>query len=271
MEPSPETDPQEIQHSQYILRLLERVDKLSVELHKHIHVAPRSRLEVDDARTPHYPVSGYAYAQLLAALGCLESLRSMSVREDAETINMTMSPFGAYALIRNSLDAAGAALWLLEPESSTGRVKRRIMLGLDEVKNGAALRETMGQDSDGWKERKRARMKEVAQQAAVGEWNPLREPMPSMTRILRSLERLHQNVLFPWLAAWQLASGHAHAKLWAQAASNQLDEMSGTRTDTGATYRVTIKFGMVAALLFEAVQLIEAAGARYIELGTVRA
>lgn len=264
----PETDPDEIQHSQHIVRLLERVEKLSAALHKHVDVEPGSRLAGDDARTPHHPVSSYGYAQLIAALGCLESLGRMSLREDDSTVSMTLSPYGAYALIRNALDAAATVLWLLEP-GTTLRVKRRLLLGVDEVQNWAAFRRSMDREWREWKQTKRARLKEVAALAGLGDWNPLKEESPSMTSILASLERHHQNVVMPWLAAWQLASGHAHGKLWAQVMSHQLDEMTDTRTDTGATFKVTIKYGMLAALLFEAVQLIESAGSRYIELATV--
>jgi hypothetical protein len=265
-ETTPETDPKEVEYSQQIVRLLKRVDKLSDELVKHLDVPADSRLAGDDNRTPHHSVSTYAYGQLLAALGCLQSFAQMSIREDANTISMTMSPYGGYALIRNALDAAGTVMWMLEPASSTGRVKRRLWLGVDEVKNWASFRRSIGRPWIEWKKAKRARLKEVAELAALAAWNPLKEEMPSMTSILEGLERHHSKVVMPWLSAWQLASGHAHGKLWAQVVSHDLNEMEGTRTDVGATFRVTIKFGMVAVLLFEAVQLIEVAGTRYIEL-----
>ncbi|WP_087874375.1 hypothetical protein, partial [Arthrobacter globiformis] len=206
-EPTPETDPKEIEHSQQIVRLLERVDRLSDESEKHLDVSAGSQLAADDNRTPHHPVSAYAYGQLLAALGCLQSLAQMSIREDANAISMTMSPYGGYALIRNALDAAGTVLWMLEPVSSTGRVKRRLLLGVDEVKNWASFRRSIGRPWTEWKQAKRARLKEVAALAALAAWNPLKAEMPSMTSILEGLERQHKNVVMPWLSAWQLASG----------------------------------------------------------------
>lgn len=228
-------------------------------------VEPSSRLAGDDARTPHHPVSSYAYAQLIAALGCLKSLERMSIRGNGDTINMTLSPYGVYALIRNALDTVATAMWLLEP-GTTARVERRLLLGVDEVKNTAAFRSSLNQEWSEWNLAKRARLQEVAASAGLENWDPLAERVPTMTSILQHLECHHQNVVMPWLATWQLASGHAHGKLWAQVASHQMNEMPGTKTDVGATFLVTISYGMLAVVLFEAVQLIETAGSRYIEL-----
>ncbi|MGA8789886.1 MAG: hypothetical protein WB535_13145, partial [Paenarthrobacter sp.] len=194
----------------------------------------------------------------------LAALKQMIVRESEHRIDMAASPFGAYALVRNALDAAAIALWLLEPVNGTLRIKRRLLLGVDEVGKAAALRQTMNHPST--KAKRRDRLEEVAGQAGLGSWNPLREKLPPTTQILRRLERWHSNVVFPWLAAWQLASGHAHGKLWAQISSNELQEVEGTRTATGAQFQMTIRYGMLAALLFETVQLLETAGSRYADL-----
>lgn len=264
----PETDPEEIKHSRHIVLLIEQAEKLSVRLNEHADVAPASRLAEDDARTPTQPVSGYGYNQLIAALECLESLGKMGIRDDGSTISVAFSPFGAYALIRNSLDTAASVLWLLEPDSSTDRVQRRLLLGVDEVKNSATFSRSMGRtDWSDRKQTKRARLREIAASAGLHGWNPLKAEMPSMTSILGSLERHHKNAAMPWLPAWQLASGHAHGKMWAMVASHQLDEVTESRTDHGADYNVVIKYGTMAVLLFEAVQLVETALGRYLELG----
>lgn len=269
VDPYPETDPDEIQSSRVILLLLERVANLSAELDKHIDVAPGSRLAADDARTPHQSVSTYAFAQLMAALGCLEALGMMGVREDDKQVSLTLSPFGAYALIRNALDAAATAMWLLEPESSTLRIKRRLLLSVDEAKNSVSFQRSM--DRPDWSKRKdakEARVREIAVSANLNGWDPFKERLPTMTSILLSLERHHKGAVMPWLPAWQLASGHAHAKLWAHTGSQQLDEQNETRTDTGATFRVSIKYSILALLLRETVELAASAEARFVALAT---
>ncbi|WP_400158535.1 hypothetical protein [Arthrobacter sp. BPSS-3] len=87
-----------------------------------------------------------------------------------------------------------------------------------------------------------------------------------MTTTLRRLEYKHENVVMPWLSAWQLASGHAHGKMWAHLASNEIEEIPGTKTATGAQYVMTINFGMLAVVLYEGVQLLEVAASRYLKL-----
>ncbi|MFF2298532.1 hypothetical protein [Arthrobacter sp. NPDC058127] len=260
----PVDDEDEVKHSQWIVLLFARASSIESALEPLIDPAEGSPLFLDDARSPHHTVSTYAFSQLSVATGCIASLEQMMVRESEDKISLTASPFGAYALVRNALDATAAALWLLEPANGTLRIKRRILLGLDEVAKGAALRETLGQPSV--KVKRRARLKEIAEQAGLGEWNPLSQELPSMTRMLKQLERLHENAVFPWLAAWQLSSGHAHGKSWAQLASNELQEVEGTRTATGAQFQMTIRFGMLAAVLFEAVQMLEVACVRYVVL-----
>ena len=265
-QPSAETDPLEIEHSQRILALLERVDQLNAALQNHLDVAAGSRLTFDDERLPNFPVSSYGYAQLSAALGCLQSLGRMAIRETEDTVTMTLGPYGAYALVRNALDCAATALWMLEPVNSTLRVKRRLLLGVEEVQNWAAFRRSVDWPWAAWKTNKRARLKAVADLAGLGAWNPLKAELPSMTSILSGLEHRHQEATLPWLSAWQLASGHAHGKLWSNVVSHNLDALEGTRTATGATYRVTIKYGMLHVLLYESVQLIDVAAQRYVEL-----
>ncbi len=262
----PVDDQDEVQYSQWIIQLFDTTAKIDYELDPLIDPREGSPLFLDDARSPHYTVSGYAAGQLSVATGCIAALEQMLVKESEDRIQIVASPFGAYALVRNALDAAAVALWLLEPVNGTLRIKRRILLGVDEINNSAAFRQTIGQRST--KAHRRARMKEVAGLAGLGGWNPLSKDAgpPTMTQILKDLERLHPKAVLPWLAAWQLASGHAHGKQWAQLASHEWEEIEGTRTATGTQFRMTIRYGVLAVVLFEAVQMLQVAGARYIEL-----
>ncbi|MFF2842463.1 hypothetical protein [Paenarthrobacter sp. NPDC057981] len=231
----PVGDEDEVQYSQWIMRMFERVAEIEAALDPFVEPRPGSALFADGIRSPHYDVSGYAHGQLSVAIGCIASLKQMIVQESEHKIDMAASPFGAYALVRNALDSAAIALWLLEPVNGTLRIKRRLLLGVDEVGKAAALRVTMNQPSV--KAKRRDTLKEVAGQAGLGSWNPLSERLPPTTHILQRLERWHSNVVFPWLAAWQLASGHAHGKFWAQISSNEIQEVEGTRTTSGASSR----------------------------------
>jgi hypothetical protein len=178
--------------------------------------------------------------------------------------------FGAYALVRNALDSAATALWLLEPINGTLRIKRRILLAVDEAGKSSAFRQAMGKAATN--QARRARLKEIAAAAGLRDWNPLKDVMPSMTRTLQQIERLHTtpNKVLPWLAAWQLTSGHAHGKNWAQIASNELKEMEKTQTATGAQYHMSINYGILATVLFETVELLETATVRFVELAMAK-
>lgn len=265
-----ETDPSELQYSQLIMLLFYRMEKLEEALEPFIDPAHTSALFADDVRIQHYPVSAYAFSQLTVAIGCVAALKQMIVRESSESISLVAAPFGAYALVRNALDSGATALWLLEPINGTLRIKRRILLAVDEAGKSSAFRQSMGKAATS--QARRARLKEIAAAAGLRDWNPLKDVIPSMTRTLQQIERLHTtpNKVLPWLAAWQLSSGHAHGKNWAQIASNELEEMENTRTETGAQFRMTIKYGLLATVLFETVELLETAATRYVELAMAK-
>lgn len=267
--PIAEVDPEEIAHSVSIMKLFARVEDIQKEVDRFIDVEPASQLEEDLRRLPQFPVSNYVYTQIAVASGCIAALKQMIVRETDDAATMTIAPFGAYALVRNSIDAAAMGMWIVEPESSTGRIKRRLQAEVDETKNAASFRESTGQPNfDDWKLKKRERLAELAGIAKVGAWDPLhgKNKIPSTTDILKNLERLHADPVLTWLSAWQLSSGHAHAKVWAQLASHDLAEVDGTRTETGATYLMTAKYGFLALLLLEAMKLLESTVIRYVQL-----
>lgn len=259
----PVDDPTEVRYSHFIMQIFSRAEKIYADLDA-LHPTAGTALWADDVRTPHYPVSSYAHGQLSVATGCIAALKRMIVRESENEVEMVAGPHGSYALVRNALDTAAAALWLLEPANGTLRIKRRILLELDEADKAEAFRlEAEGKSK---KAKRRQRMREVAADAGLGAWNPLTEKAKSTTAMLRSLERLHTNKVISWLAAWQLSSGHAHGKLWAQVASHDLEEIGETRSDIGAQFRVTIRYGMLALVLYEALGLIEAAYGHYAAL-----
>lgn len=260
------TDPEEVEHSKRILGYFRRASAVPAYLAPLIIPLPNSGLAKDDGRSPHHDVSSYAYSQLTVASSCIAALEQMIVRESDDTIHFTASAFGAYALLRNAMDSAAIALWLLEPVNSTLRIKRRILLGLNEEHNKAGFFQSMSKPSQQKTQKRRARLKEVALEAGLGAWNPFKEDLPSMTKTLKRLEYRHTHVIMPWLAVWQLSSGHAHGKMWAHLASNEIEEIPGTKTATGAQYSMTINFGMLAVVMYEAIQLLEAAGERYAEL-----
>lgn len=50
----------------------------------------------------------------------------------------------------------------------------------------------------------------------------------------------------PWLGAWQLCSGRIQGKQLAALLSNELEEVAGKVTDSGAEFRVTVSYWSLA-------------------------
>lgn len=265
-----EVDPTEVRFSQWIVGMLEASRTHADFLDNEIAIQHGSGFAVDNTRLSSFRVPDYASTQLSAALGCIEALEMMITRENSDSLEVRISPYGQYALLRNALDAAVTCLWMLDPVSSTGRLKRRLLLEVDETRNAAALKASQGHPANDWKSKKRARIRELTRQAGIEGWNPLKVDLASTTKMLESIERHHEDPVMPWLAWWQLASGHAHGKSWATLASHQFEEIDGSRDGSSATYRVTANFGVLAGMLFETMKLIRCALQRYQMLAQTR-
>ncbi|KIA73440.1 hypothetical protein ANMWB30_23670 [Arthrobacter sp. MWB30] len=226
-------------------------------------VQANSPLSIDDAALQSFPVSQFAYAQLVVAFGCLESLRRMLVDEVEERIHVTSGPYGPYALVRNALDSAACALWLLEPANSKLRIKRRIMAQMSEIHLAFQFRQEMNFPAHQWNRDYRARMQEVADNANIGPFDVSKRKMPATTAILKSLERLKRQPGVSWLGAWQLCSGHAHGKQWATLMSNELTEISRSASDLGAEYRITLSYASLAHVMAATTTMMQVACERY--------
>lgn len=270
-EPMPETDPAEIEHSRLVHGLLRKVAGISESLEAVSKPEPGSRLDRDDQRVPTRRVSNYAHSQMVVATGCLESLERMISRETEDEVSLSIAPYGYFALIRNAIDCLASALWLMEPVNGTLRIKRLLMLHGDEVDKAAAFRSSVGTEFRKYKRDQRARIREIATEAELGAWNPVKAALPSMTRILKEIERLHGETRFSWLALWQLASGHAHGKTWATLSSHMLEQIPGSEHEYGATFRVTGSYSVLAYFLLEVVRMLELSMRRYQELACLQA
>lgn len=265
-------EPSEIEASHNILTYFKEFDGWQETLSSYALSQANSAFAIDDPKMPTFPVSQYAYSQIMGAFGVLEALKSMMIKEDGETPQITAGPYGIYTLVRNAIDSAALALWLLEPENSKLRVKRRLKAQMDEISNTAKFRDEAGIPSREWAKEYRLRMQQVAEQAEVGAGEISKWRLPSMTRILNDIERRSEpEPGLSWLAAWQLCSGHAHGKQWAILMSNELSELPGTATDIGATYWNTASYAHIDLVLHAARNLIRTVCFRYTALAKDRA
>lgn len=264
--PMPEIDPIEIEHSRLVYRYLRQAAGVSELLENALAPEPESRLDRDDQRVPTRRVSNYAHSQMVVATGCLESLERMIARESENEVTLAIAPYGYFALIRNAIDCLATALWLMEPVNGTLRIKRLLMLQLDEVMKTSVFRESIGIEHREYKRTHCARLQEIASEAELGSWNLQKSRLPSMTQTLKDIERLHKDSRFSWLALWQLASGHAHGKNWATLASHMREQIPDSEHEYGATFRVTGNYSMLAYFLLEVVGMLELSVRRYQEL-----
>ena len=265
-EPFPVTDESEIAAVDRILSSLSSFRGWERTLSKYSGPQGGSQLEEDDAAIPNFPVSQYVYAQLVVAFGCMESLHRMMVNEDETTVQMAAGPYGPYALVRNAIDSAAVALWLLEPANSKLRIKRRITAQMAEIHNALQFRVEMDLPAGSWADAYRERMQEVWDQSGLQSHDVLKLEMPTATSILRNLERLHQQPAISWLGAWQLSSGHAHGKQWATLMSNEMDEIARTANELGAEFTITLSYKNFSMVTTSAEHLIQASCKRYTEL-----
>lgn len=251
--------------------LLHTINAEGQNLQPLIDVQPGSSLALDDARLSGYPLSNYAFGQLQVAFGCFDSLRRMIISESPSgSVSMVTNPHGPYALIRNAMDTAALARWLLVPENRKLRLRRRIMAEMDELAKSLACRkESQGRWLD-WESRRRERMQQVADAADIGLVKVKDLKLPPMTRILTDLQRGYHGTELSWLATWQLCSGHAHGKLWALLASNDLEVQDGSATEIGAQYRMTVDYRVLCLFLERGIDLVNNAAQLYRRAATVQ-
>lgn len=228
-----------------------------------------SRFAADNALNGHFPVNQLAYEQLMVAFGSLQSLEQMIVNEQGTTIEIIAHPYGPYALVRNAIDAAAQALWLVEPKNSKLRIKRRIEAQLKDIHLSKQFKTAIGEPStkiDTWAKRYTERMKEVAEESSLDTvaFNGWKQPV--MTEMLSKLQHWDKNAVLTWLAAWQLCSGHAHGKQWATFTSHELTEVPGTADEVGATFHVTLSYKSLAGVILSTQRLIQATCEQYSEL-----
>ena len=94
-------------------------------------------------------------------------------------------------------------------------------------------------------------------------------PAPSSTAILRDIEALHGPHAMSWPNVWQLCSGFAHGKRWANLTFSELHTADPIRSaDTVVKAQMRGNATTLAVVALEAGQLLDAACGRYAQLAT---
>lgn len=115
------------------------VNYLAEKLNKYSGMTFRSDCPVhspvhgDNKHLGGYPLSFYVEAQIQVAIENLESLYDLCVHEKDGDSCLYLRGQGAFAVIRAIIEASVQALWTLTPNSRWERVKRRLVIRLDEL------------------------------------------------------------------------------------------------------------------------------------------
>jgi hypothetical protein len=177
-----------------------------------------SSLRGDDAAAHPYEISHAVHGALVSAVDHLDALRALVA--DAHVLH-ARTPF---TLMRAALENSSTAVWLLGPSSRDERILRRLRLAWADSLDLESAAQQIGQQPPlsraGWK----AKLEAVAQargmtglQVAVITGRP-----PSYTSIVESAgneARIDGLTGDASLFCWRVASGIAHARLWASLSS----------------------------------------------------
>lgn len=205
---------------------------------------------------------------------CLEPW-AQTKRENGE-VSTKVPDFGGFALLRNSIEYSAKALWLMAPASSQHRVERMLLDELEEARLARNFAKSRGVSTDAPQE-KMDRIYRYAKQAGISTIQPpgaaktngiKRPSYPKTTGLLEEIERYRPSITdydMSWSAAWQLSSGFAHGKWWANAAAGQITPQLQMQDGAPQVLVSTSLKGLLAVGL-ACFTLVEAGIKRYEEL-----
>ena len=106
---------------------------------------PGSQLVADDVLAHPFMVSPVPWSALTAAVSHLGVLRdSLFLHLSPDRVTARVHTHGQLTLVRGALENACMAVWLLQDDSSTERITRRIQVEWDEVRQLDAVRTEIG-------------------------------------------------------------------------------------------------------------------------------
>lgn len=199
-----------------ILQLLDEHTPLSKDINRARDIESGSSLRGDDRTSEHLPLSYYVQYLLTAAADNFSAIRSMLIlNETASNINLALHPFAPYTLVRNVIECAGTAYWVLSSSSRPTRVSRHAMLELEDARKSRSALAQFGKSTEETYVRRVELIKTM-----IGHY-PNDIAWKSVTAgftVTSALDEIGKASAFKEinpLGAWQLASGMAHGKRWA--------------------------------------------------------
>lgn len=207
-----------------------------------------SSLAGDRTATPYSSVPDQVRASIGVALDHLHGFKIIVVDGQA------VLPFAMYTLVRSAYEAAGTALWLLQPASRDARVLRSLRLAYDNRRQVHNVSEKLGREDPGW-DRAIATLERDRDGRPALAGTKL-QVKTSVTDRLAEIAPLVPDLFLTPLTLWQTASGMAHANNSMMV--NVLDrEQIGNVEHGGADYRITASVSGVAGYFDAALVMID--------------
>lgn len=216
----------EQENAEAVLKLLDEMVALHDEMNHWPATEPGSVLFNNDETTRPFPTSFEARYLLLVAADNLIGLRNMLIESgEGGALTMNLFPFAPYTLLRNAIECAGTALWLIEPTERHQRVLRTAQFALEDAKKNRAALTAMGGNGDTTFDRKKGFIEKMIEPFAELSWKNVNDGF-SVTGMLTVVGALPQLEGLNPLGKWQIASGMAHGKRWAGLLLSDLREAS---------------------------------------------
>ena len=245
---------EEHENARLLLEVLDKHSVLHEQLDQVIDVQVGSAISGDDKAT--YPLSTSSYVRylLLASADNLAAIRSMIVSEETHTnLELTLHPFAPYTLLRNALETAGTALWIIAPASRKERVLRTAKLEYADADLSKAALNSLGSTDQETYNRRINLIKEMIRPYLEITWKDVTNY--GVTGLLREIGKLPNLAQVRPLAKWQICSGMAHGKRWAGLLLSDMEEVGEPTTDGDGTFRLSGSYKHLLMLTHNAVAM----------------
>ncbi|MEU3862303.1 hypothetical protein AB0F03_34030 [Streptomyces sp. NPDC028722] len=207
----PKDQPPVPPHAARALRRLKQWQKATSEPRPVVEAG--SSLSADDAEVPTLRVSSAAYQCFTHAVDHPRAVQVLLF--EAKVIHS----YAPYSLLRAAVQAAGEALWLLDPSSRQERIRRCLKRAYENVSKGKEFMDLSGLQPSGRPHHERVQeLRDLATQHGLdpngvrGRWSTQAQLKYVEEVVLDGKEALAQNL-------WQICSGFAHGREWATLAS----------------------------------------------------
>ncbi|MDP9888638.1 hypothetical protein LFT44_21890 (plasmid) [Arthrobacter sp. FW306-05-C] len=226
----------EQEYAQALLRLLDANLSLYDDMNRWPKSEPGSLLFEDDQATYPFPISNDVRYLLLVAADNLNGLRSMILEatENGQP-RLNLHVFAPYTLIRNAIECASTALWIMTPAERHERVLRLAQFELEDAKKNKAALTAFGGSGEETFNRKKGIIEGIIRRYAELSWKGVDDGF-RITGLLRTIGSLPGLEGLNPLGKWQIASGMAHGKRWVGTLLSDLKEDAQPTTKGDSTF-----------------------------------